>query len=569
MRVRRLEIERFRGVRVLDWRHIGDTSALVGPGDSGKTSVLDAIERVLSPRWSVRFDDSDFWNSVPDDPIVIRCTLTDIPRSFFKDTKYGLVLHGFDSADGVAVAATGDDEEEYALVIELRVDASLEPVWSVIDSEDTAHPIRAKDREALGMLRVGEYLDAHLGWSRGSILARVTESGDSVGAVLAEASRKARSSLDLGDLTTLTDAANRVEQAGRSVGAAVRTGLGPHLDVGAVSAGSGALTLHDGSVPLRRAGLGTRRLFAVAMQQDASGESGLTLIDEFEHGLEPHRIRRLLRVLRGAPPETEKTGTGQLILTTHSPTVLSELERNEVFVAKRSSDGSLDITCLPDELGYVLNKVPEALLARKVVVGEGATEAGLCRGLDDAWTEELDGDSFAYRGVVVVDGLGGTQPAEIAGRLSKLGYTTALVVDSDATAKTSRAKDAQVLAWPGGVSTEERLALDLPIEAVRALTTMATSSRKAGSVRAVRDALAAGLGIKPADLQGDPDEWVDCVDEDDYRRALGAVAKDKGWFKSVGMGRRLGHLVNEHWDAVIDEPAGEVLGGLSEFVRDE
>jgi len=40
MRLRRLEIERFRGIQSLDWRKIGPTAALVGPGDSGKSTIV-------------------------------------------------------------------------------------------------------------------------------------------------------------------------------------------------------------------------------------------------------------------------------------------------------------------------------------------------------------------------------------------------------------------------------------------------------------------------------------------------------------------------------------------------
>lgn len=50
MRLGRIEIQNFRGVKSLDWRHIAETTALVGPGDSGKSTILDAIERVRCGR---------------------------------------------------------------------------------------------------------------------------------------------------------------------------------------------------------------------------------------------------------------------------------------------------------------------------------------------------------------------------------------------------------------------------------------------------------------------------------------------------------------------------------------
>lgn len=67
MSLRRLQVENFRGVKALDWWHIAKTSATVGPGDSGKSTILDAVERVLSPKWNVAFDDTDFWDLQTDE----------------------------------------------------------------------------------------------------------------------------------------------------------------------------------------------------------------------------------------------------------------------------------------------------------------------------------------------------------------------------------------------------------------------------------------------------------------------------------------------------------------------
>jgi energy-coupling factor transporter ATP-binding protein EcfA2 len=565
MRLRRLEIEHFRGIRSLDWRHVADTAALVGPGDSGKSTILDAIERALSPKWNVLFDDTDFWNLQTDKPIVIRATLTDLAPSFYRDTKFGLLLHGFNREKGEAVRASGDEDEEHALVVELRVDASLEPVWGVLDADGAGHPFAARDREALGMLRVGGFVDQHLGWSRGSVLTRLTESGDAVGAVLAEATRQARSGLKTDGLDKLTSAAQKVEALGKKFGVGFQNALVPHLDASSLSVAAGALSLHDGKVPTRRAGLGTRRLLAVAMQREAASQSGLAIIDEFEQGLEPHRIRRLLRVLRGRAPESQELANGQLILTTHSPTVLHELESTEVAVTRRAADGTVTVRSVPGAIEYVLNRTPGALLARKVIVAEGATEVGLCNALDEAWSSDAGG-SFGYRGVVVVDGVGGTQPAEIAGHLATLGYEVALLIDSDAKAKVSKAAGAVVLAWPGGLCTEQRLATDLPIAAIKQMAVMA--DERGG--RGVRDALADRLKVGRAALKEDePASWVDAVDASAFRAAFGDVAKKKNqaWFKSREQGAFLGRLVAKHWNALANTPTHEVVGRLRSFAH--
>ncbi len=565
MRLRRLEIEKFRGVRSMDWRYIPDTAALVGPGDSGKSTILDAIERVLSPKWNVVFDDTDFWDLHTDATIVIRATITDLAPSFYRDSKFGLLLHGFDKDKGEAVRACGDVGEVHALVVELRVDASLEPVWSVLDAEGERHLFIARDREALGMLRVGGYVDQHLAWSRGSILTRLTDSGDAVGAVLADATRQARSGLKTDGLEKLSTAAQKVEALGKNLGVALKNTLIPHIDASALSLAAGALSLHDGNVPARRAGLGTRRLLTVAMQCEAAAQCGLSMVDEFEHGLEPHRIRRLLRVLRGRTPEAHGLAKGQLILTTHSPTVLSELEPAEVSVTRRAPDGTVTVRSLTDAVAYVLARTPEALLARKVIVAEGATETGLCHALDEAWTSET-GISFGYRGVAVVDGEGGTQPAALAGHLATLGYEVALLVDSDATAKTSKAAGAVILAWPDGFCTEQRLAADLPVDAIMRLAAFA--DERGG--RGVRDALADQLKIARSALkEGDPASWIGVAGEPAFRTAFGGVAKKKNqaWFKSREQGAFLGNLVAEHWDAISTTPTHKVIGELRSFAH--
>lgn len=567
MRIRRLEIENFRGVRALDWRHIDECAALVGPGDSGKSTILDAIERVLSPKWNITVDDTDFWDLQTGAPIVIRATLTDLAPNFYRDTKFGLLLHGFDKATGGAVRASGDEGEEHALVVELRVDASLEPIWAVLDADGASQPFLARDREALGMLRVGGYVDQHLGWSRGSVLTRLTESGDAVGAVLAEATRQARSGLKTDGLDKLSAAATKVEALAKNVGVAPRNALVPHLDASSLSVAAGALSLHDGRVPARRSGLGTRRLLAVAMQREAATQAGLTLVDEFEQGLEPHRIRRLLRVLRGRAPEGDALAKGQLILTTHSPTVLNELNASEVAVTRRAGDGTVTVKYLPAAVAYVLARTPEALLATKVVVAEGATEEGLCHALDEVWTQET-GVSFGYRGIAIVDGGGGTQPAEIAGHLAALGYEVALLIDSDAKAKVSKAAGATVLAWPDGVCTEERLAADLPLAAIKQMTVMAATSAKKGS-RSVRDAIADSLQVpRPGLDEHDPASWPDAVDEVKFRVALGTIAKQEkhAWFKSREQGAFLGRLVTDHWDE-IKSSTRDVVEALRKFAH--
>ena len=57
MRIRRIDIENFRGIKSASWRLPKDQSfvALVGPGDSTKTTLITAIERALHDRAGMLF----------------------------------------------------------------------------------------------------------------------------------------------------------------------------------------------------------------------------------------------------------------------------------------------------------------------------------------------------------------------------------------------------------------------------------------------------------------------------------------------------------------------------------
>jgi predicted ATPase len=65
------------------------------------------------------------------------------------------------------------------------------------------------------------------------------------------------------------------------------------------------------------------------MQREVAKADGLTLIDEVENGLEPHRIRHLLRVMRGTDGLER-----HVLMTTHAPVVLGELRASELRVVR-------------------------------------------------------------------------------------------------------------------------------------------------------------------------------------------------------------------------------------------
>jgi len=96
--IRHIAIRNFRSIRSLDWSPTGGVNCLIGPGDSGKSTILDAIDLCLGARRAVPFGDADFHSLNVTDPISIQITLGALPSSLMDLDLYGDFLRGFDPA---------------------------------------------------------------------------------------------------------------------------------------------------------------------------------------------------------------------------------------------------------------------------------------------------------------------------------------------------------------------------------------------------------------------------------------------------------------------------------------
>lgn len=69
MQIREITIRNFRGIKQLTWCPVGGLVCLIGRGDVGKSTLLDAIELALSPR-SRQLTDTDFIDGDTGRPLV-------------------------------------------------------------------------------------------------------------------------------------------------------------------------------------------------------------------------------------------------------------------------------------------------------------------------------------------------------------------------------------------------------------------------------------------------------------------------------------------------------------------
>jgi putative ATP-dependent endonuclease of OLD family len=307
MRIVFVEVDNFRGIKRLRWAPGPKVNCLIGPGDSTKTTILDAIELALNPRSYSFADDSDFYELDYDQTITIVVTIGGLPGEFIADDRYGMHLRGWNAETSKIEDEPGPGLED-VLSLRVTIDKAHEALWSLynerIEADQDRDPpgLRYKDAKHLATTRLGPYAERHLGWSRLSVLNRLGDAASTLGAQIADANRAARTAFLAGNPDVFKETAERAQQLSKRFSVPIRTKYAAELDVQGVNITAGGISLHDGKLPLRRLGTGSSRLIVSALQHDA-GESHVALIDEIEHGLEPHRIARLLKYLSSPPME--------------------------------------------------------------------------------------------------------------------------------------------------------------------------------------------------------------------------------------------------------------------------
>lgn len=565
MRIHEISINNFRGIHHLEWRPTSNMTSFIGSGDSGKTTILDALTLLFSPRWSHVFTDNDFYMPQSSaDEIFIRATVVDPPQELLRIDSFMAYTRGVEPESGAIVDEP--DTESPAITIELRVDRSLEPVWQVIaDRQMTPAPLRASHRALFGVARIGGDATADLRWSRTSGLLRMTDENDQkpIGQKLVEAARAAKQASS-SSFNELGGVANAVTTSARVLRAIHGTSpLTAELNSDSLQIKEGAVSLHQNGVPMDRHGLGSRRLTGIAVQLVNAVHAKVLLIDEIEAGLEPHRIRHLLLKLKKNLDQSPSLG--QVFVTTHSPVVLRELQCTDLAVVRRDTQGNTSVKGPGAEMQGVLRKNAEAFLAPAVLVCEGITEQGFTRGvLVDA---ELKDPRFITESATA-DAGGEKSVTAYANAFAYLGYKTAAFFDHDTETDFS-AINVQVtqIRCDKGFSLEMQIADSLSASGIQlalqhgisnvSLEGVIASMANNGCPKVVSEAILSGKSINQEELV-------------QARSALGRTASKKGtsahWFKTMDRGERLAEIALPHCG---DRPAERIITALRSWASHE
>lgn len=533
MKIRSLKIRNFRGIKELDWCLPNEgIFCLIGKGDSSKSTIVDSIHFAFYPQWNLSLNDTDFYNCSVDEPIVIEVRIGELSDAFRSLDKFGKYFQGWDPVKMAATDEPGDGLEDI-LTVRLTISKDLEPKWIVVcPSKPEGVEFRTADRIKVSVGVIGIFSDRQLSWGSGTALAKMTED-QNLNESLAHASRSARRSLDENRADTLKnfdDAALKSQAAAQTLGVPVQSAYKANLDLNALNIRMGGLTLHDGDIPLRQLGLGSRRMLLCGIQTQGLADGHITIFDEIEFGLEPHRIARLIKHIKADKK-------GQFFMTTHSPVVIRELTVKDLYIVHKI-DGKVKVLTASEEslseheVQAKLRAHADAFLSKKVLVCEGKTEVGFMRGFDD-YQMAKGKDPFSYHGIVLVDAGGAKNIVRISKAFHSMFYPVAVLADGDSPKNFSPDDEAalkdlgiDVQAWSDFLSLEERAMVDLPWEYVLMSVKLAHESFAMAVQANVSSALNGAISA----------DYMTWAESGAMRKAIGLAAKNSDWFKDITKG---------------------------------
>jgi putative ATP-dependent endonuclease of OLD family len=421
--IRKLTIDRFRGIEKLDWKPAQGMNVILGGGDVGKTTVLEAIALLLSPSNAAVISESDYWQRDSTQEFVIEAVIALTDASEISTQQNFTWPWHWDGENAVLPVMAGDGGDDMPAAanpvyrVRVRGTGELELVWEIVQPNDDTDRFSVAVRRKIGLVRLGadDRNDRDLRLVYGSALDRL----------FADTALRARigqyvAGIDLheslGDKGTATlgalDARLKKEALPGDLKLGLTTTQG--LSIGALI---GLLARKDGvSLPLASWGAGTRRMVALEIASSTEEEASVTTIDEIERGLEPYRLRKLIREILDEP--------GQSFVTTHSPVAIACAEKAHLWYL----DSAGAIGALPyKKIARQQQRDPETFLAKVAVIAEGPTEVGF---LGYLLEKAFNADPLDY-GVRVCDGQGNTATLGLLETLSSAGLRFAGLADDE------------------------------------------------------------------------------------------------------------------------------------------
>jgi putative ATP-dependent endonuclease of OLD family len=438
-----LLIERFRGIQNLSWHPTAGVNVILGGGDVGKTTILDAIALLFSPINPSILSDTDYYGRDDKAGFVIEAVVS-LPLTTGIATQVK-ASWPWDWNGSAAVVPTiegeGTPNNEPVYRLRLRGTEDLELLYEIIRPDGEADVFPVALRRAIGLVRLSgdDRNDRDLRLVQGSALDRL----------LSDKGLRSRLASELAKNDVKGELLDSAKDILKALDTAFKTkGLPDGLDL-AITGGQGmsvaaliGLTAQRESVqlPLASWGAGTRRIAALTIAEQNQGETPITLVDEIERGLEPYRQRSLMEKLQ--------TGKSQTFVTTHSPSTISASSNASLwYVDHAGSIGMLD----PAKTTRHRRNDPETFLSRLTIVAEGASELGFVT----TFLKKALGSGLEKHGIYVSDGGGHEATLGLLEALAGSGMRFGGFVDHEGThptrwEKVSQRLDKLLFRWESG-----------------------------------------------------------------------------------------------------------------------
>jgi len=413
MRIARLTIENFRGIKSADLQ-FPPQCVLVGDNNTGKSTILEAIDLVLGPdRLSRRppVNEHDFYcgryieNTTEGEPelikITVAVTLTNLSEEQvrrFRDNIEWWTDENKELLDGPPASQTDEDDVQPALRVvfsgyyDIEEDDFVgETYFLSPDNEDGSHtPFRTSDKRKCGFLflRTLRTGSRALSLERGSLLDIILRMQEKRLQMWEDVLQQLRE-LPVAENPELgiTDTLQQVQAAVQSI-VPSDWAHNPQLRVTNLTRETlrRVLTVFMGTgekfgngeeyaAPFGHQGTGTINTLVLALLSIIADlkENVIFAMEEPEIAIPPHTQKRVISSVQ------EKSG--QAFFTSHSPYVLEEFDPSQVLVIRRNQ-GVMSITpaTFPPHIraknyrAEFRTRFSEALLARRVLLVEGRTE---------------------------------------------------------------------------------------------------------------------------------------------------------------------------------------------------
>ncbi len=546
--IRQLNISRFRGIKDLQWNPADGMNVILGGGDVGKTTILEAVTLLLSPSNALVLSEADYWQRETDAGFCIKAVLS-LPSFSDINQQRKLVLPwAWNGTDAVTppVSVDGDDDMpppvQPVYCFQVRGTGELEISWEIVHPNDEVDILSAALRRQIGIVRLSgdERNDRDLRLVYGSALDRL----------LADKALRARIGQQVANFDLQENLSEDARKALAKLGKALEDEFLPsQLELGLTSSRGlsigaliGLLAASDEgvSLPLASWGAGTRRMATLQIAAATESETCITVIDELERGLEPYRVRKLVKALQTDPTQS--------LVTTHSAVAISASDQAHLWYL----DPAGTIGKLPREkIKRQQERDPETFLCRLAIIAEGQTEVGFVRYLLE---RAIDGELLDH-GLRVCYGQGNEATMNLLEALACAGLRFGGFADNEGLFRgrwsTLKAKMGQTLfQWDAG-STDQNVIACIPEDRLSDLLTGVDSDL--GAWR--RSTLADRLRISDKSFDAIQDKaQTDSIDLRDLisaaatGRADGAPDADneklwkkhgRAWFKSESGGRDL------------------------------